>query len=107
MNLEAPIEVLIKENVEFEILIERIQSQNERLEADNKQLLARDQITAAAIKQESAKKQANQIKAIETRTIATKDKDQIKDEHSNKEEEYQAMLKRFGKFRTKVWVFVS
>jgi hypothetical protein len=35
VNLEAPIDVLIKENVEFEILVERIQSQNERLEADN------------------------------------------------------------------------
>jgi hypothetical protein len=50
VNLEAPIDVLIKENVEFEILVERIQSQNERLEADNKQLLERDKITAAAIK---------------------------------------------------------
>lgn len=36
VNLEAPIDVLICENVEFEILVERIQWQNERLEADNK-----------------------------------------------------------------------
>ena len=36
MNLDAPIDVLIRENVEFEILVERIQWQNERLEADNK-----------------------------------------------------------------------
>lgn len=36
VNLEAPIDILIRENVEFEILVERIQSQNERLEADNK-----------------------------------------------------------------------
>ena len=36
VNLEAPIDVLIRENVEFEILVERIQWQNERLEADNK-----------------------------------------------------------------------
>jgi hypothetical protein len=37
------------------------------------------------------------VKAIETRTLATKEKDEIKDEFFHKEEDYQAMLKRFGK----------
>jgi len=43
------------------------------------------------------KKHSNQVKAIETRTLATKEKDEIKDEFFQKEEDYQAMLKRFGK----------
>lgn len=59
VNLEAPIDVLISENVEFEILVERIQWQNELLAADNLKLLSRDQITATAINWEGVKKQAN------------------------------------------------
>ena len=38
VNLQAPDEILIQENVEFEILVERIEAQCKRLEDDNLRL---------------------------------------------------------------------
>jgi len=38
VDLNAPLDIILRENVEFEILIDRIEAQCMRIEEDNKRL---------------------------------------------------------------------
>jgi hypothetical protein len=91
--LNAPTDILNNENIEFEILVERIQQTCARLDKDNQRLenliLKADQTmeTAGDIKIITKRK------AIEDRNDLKKTKEQLKEDYKKSEEEQEQMQK--------------
>ncbi len=91
--MNAPTDILNNENIEFEILVERIQQTCARLDKDNQRLenliLKADQTmeTAGDIKIITKRK------AIEDRNDLKKTKEQLKEDYKKSEEEQEQMQK--------------
>ncbi len=89
--MNAPTDILNNENIEFEILVERIQQTCARLDKDNQRLenliLKADQTmeTAGDIKIITKRK------AIEDRNDLKKTKEQLKEDYKKSEEEQEQM----------------
>ena len=91
--MNAPTDILNNENIEFEILVERIQQTCARLDKDNQRL--ENLILKADKTMETAGdiKIITKRKAIEDRNDLKKTKEQLKEDYKKSEEEQEQMQK--------------
>lgn len=72
LDLDAPVSVLLQENVEFEILVDRIELQCKRIEKDNQRLERIDAKIQTALESSIGIKEFHQQKSVKDRKEISK-----------------------------------
>ena len=106
MNLNAPDNILNNENIEFEILVDRIEAQCMRIADDNKRL---EKISTKVDAQMETAVQVKDVylsKAIKERHEVTKQKEDLVEEYQQSKEACAEMRRQLGKFEKHSLIFL-
>ena len=81
MDLNAPFQVLLKENVEFEVLVDRIQHTCMRIEEDNNRLEEMNGKIQESMNTQERVKETGLVKAVQERQAAKVEKVKLREDY--------------------------